>query len=362
MTRPGDYGPEMSALRLLDDEAIEAITAGDPVVPELLALASFAEHVRSAGDRPAPAPSIELQALITAHARAVTRADRARRVIPPSLVGSTARVSHRRLTSIGSRVAGLGIAAKVALGVSIATAGVAGAGVTGALPGPADEVVRDAIEAVTPLDLPNGDSPAGDQGPAGPRPHPPLPPPAPTPRRAAPPAVAPRPASGLRPTTPRGATTPPRAATSRAAATAPPGATGSTRAAAPRPTRPTTTLGRPRATRARVGPATTISSATATTARVSGASGGTTPPASARTHRRPHPGTPRMPLVTRGLTPEWLGTPMPPGLPASTPSASRAGVPSAGRSPSAPGPPSDPDGAAGGLLRPRLAAGGQSGL
>ncbi len=64
-----------------------------PSSPELLALASFAEHVRSAGDRPAPAPSIELQALVAAHARAVTRADRARRVIPPSLVGSSARVS-----------------------------------------------------------------------------------------------------------------------------------------------------------------------------------------------------------------------------------------------------------------------------
>ena len=172
MSRPGDYGPEMSALRLLDDEAIEAITAGDPVAPELLALASFAEHVRSAGDRPAPSPSLELQALITAHARAVSQADRARRVIPPSLVGSPARVTHRRLTSIGSRVAGLGIAAKVALGVSVATAGVAGAGAAGALPGHADEVVRDAIEAVTPLDLPNGVPPAGDQGPGGPSPAP----------------------------------------------------------------------------------------------------------------------------------------------------------------------------------------------
>ncbi len=165
MTGPGDYGPDMPALQFLDDEAIEAITAGDPVAPELVALASFAAHVRSAGDRPAPPASLELQALITAHAGELSRADLARRVTPPSLVGSPARGAHRRLASIGTKVAGLGLAAKVALGVSVATAGLAGAGATGALPGGADDVVRDAIEAVTPLDLPDGVAPSGGEGP-----------------------------------------------------------------------------------------------------------------------------------------------------------------------------------------------------
>jgi hypothetical protein len=150
----------MSALRFLDDEAIEALTLGDEVVAELAALAVFAEHVRAVGDGPAPQPSLALQSLISAHVSAVARADRARRVTPPALemlpgsVASSRRAAQQRLSSIAGKVAGLGVAAKVALGVSIATAGVAGAGAAGVLPGGADRAVRDAIEAVTPLELP----------------------------------------------------------------------------------------------------------------------------------------------------------------------------------------------------------------
>lgn len=172
MSDPGDHGSDMPALRYLDDEAIEAVTLGDDVVPELATLASFAAQVRSLGDEPAPRPSPELRALVAAHAREVARADCARRVAPPVLAvgafGASGRAAQRRLASVAGRVAGLGIAARVALGVSVATAGVAGAGVAGALPDGADRAVRDAIEAVTPLDLPGRHPGAADDVGVGP--------------------------------------------------------------------------------------------------------------------------------------------------------------------------------------------------
>jgi hypothetical protein len=169
VSHTGDDDLDMSALRFLDDDAIEAVTVGDDVVAELATLASFAAQVRSLGDEPAPRPSLELQALIAAHAREVGKADRARRVTPPSLgvdgLLAPGRAAQRRLASVAGRVTGLGIAARVALGVSVATAGVAGAGVAGALPDRANRAVRDAIEVVTPLELPGRDPGVADVGP-----------------------------------------------------------------------------------------------------------------------------------------------------------------------------------------------------
>jgi hypothetical protein len=52
-----------------------------------------------------------------------------------------------------NKLARLGLAAKVSLGVTVATAGVAGAGAAGVLPDQANERARDAIEAVTPVEI-----------------------------------------------------------------------------------------------------------------------------------------------------------------------------------------------------------------
>jgi hypothetical protein len=152
-----DDGPEMSALRFLDDEAIEALTLGDDVVLELAPLAVFADRVRAVGEEPAPRPSLELQSLFAS--QAATKANRSVRAMRPAGWGPVVRPrrAQERLAGVAGRVAGLGIAAKLALGVSVATAGVAGAGVAGALPDGATQAVQHAIEAVTPLDLGDND-------------------------------------------------------------------------------------------------------------------------------------------------------------------------------------------------------------
>ena len=56
---------------------------------------------------------------------------------------------------LAGRVAGLGLVAKLGLGTSIAAAGVAGAGAAGVLPAGASNAVRDAIEAVSPVEFDN---------------------------------------------------------------------------------------------------------------------------------------------------------------------------------------------------------------
>lgn len=65
------------------------------------------------------------------------------------------------LATAAGKLISLGLAAKVGLGVTVATAGVAGAGAAGVLPDQANERARDAIEAVTPVEF---DEPADDHG------------------------------------------------------------------------------------------------------------------------------------------------------------------------------------------------------
>jgi hypothetical protein len=61
------------------------------------------------------------------------------------------------LSIAAAKLAALGLTAQVGLGVSVAAASVAGAGAAGVLPEPANDRVRDVIEAVTPADF---DAPA----------------------------------------------------------------------------------------------------------------------------------------------------------------------------------------------------------
>lgn len=59
-----------------------------------------------------------------------------------------------------SKLAGLGLAAKIGVAAAVTTVGVAGAGAAGVLPDRADERGREAVEAVTP---PASDRPADDR-------------------------------------------------------------------------------------------------------------------------------------------------------------------------------------------------------
>ena len=140
----------------LTDDVVEAIVRGDPVGtdagPKAVAVAAFARRVQALGDARPPVPSADLAAVLGGGLLA-----------PPGRVSTNGSTSWLRGQAV--KVVGLGVAAKVALGASVAAAGVVGAGAAGILPGPASDAIRDAIETVTPIDFaePGG----GDAGRAG---------------------------------------------------------------------------------------------------------------------------------------------------------------------------------------------------
>jgi hypothetical protein len=140
VTTSGDHGREMSLTWLLDDETSEAIMRCDEVDRGLEHLAVFAKQVRNLGDGPPPPASPELQALIASGGRLAGAAGR-----NPMFVDQT-------MTATG-RVASLGFAAKLGLGTAAAALSMAGAAAAGVLPDQANDAVRHAVEAVTPVEF-----------------------------------------------------------------------------------------------------------------------------------------------------------------------------------------------------------------
>lgn len=133
----------MTRLPLLDDDTIDAFLDGEPVPVQIRHLAEIRSLVDVVGDGPPPPASPVL-------ARVLAGAPDA-----PTLVGA-ARPATRRRTRL-ARVAGVGIAVKLAVGVSAAAAGVMGAGAAGVLPETADKAVRHAIEIVSPIEFDDTD-------------------------------------------------------------------------------------------------------------------------------------------------------------------------------------------------------------
>jgi hypothetical protein len=101
-------------------------------------LTDFLSELRSWGTGPAPVPSQALTRLLDG-------ADHVEPDPPPLT---------RRRKMLVPKIAAMGLAAKAALGLGIATAAVATAGMAGALPAPAQNTVAAVVNAVTPLDLP----------------------------------------------------------------------------------------------------------------------------------------------------------------------------------------------------------------
>jgi hypothetical protein len=137
----GDHDPDMSLTWLLDDETSEAIMRCDEVDPRLDHLAAFAKQVRDLGDGPSPPASPALQALIASEGGLGRGATRRSRML-----------ADRTMTATG-KVAGLGFAAKLGLGTAAAVVGMAGAAAAGVLPDAAQNAVRHAVEAVTPVEF-----------------------------------------------------------------------------------------------------------------------------------------------------------------------------------------------------------------
>ena len=153
-TGRGDHEAGMRATRVIPDHVIEAIVDDQPVDATFAQLVAFAGHVRAVGDGPVPRPSEELVALLEGRIKPVLgTADAPHLLAATTRSGALTGPATKRLASFASKVAGLGLAAKIGLGTSLAAASIAGAGAAGVLPAAANDTVRHAIDAVSPIEL-----------------------------------------------------------------------------------------------------------------------------------------------------------------------------------------------------------------
>ncbi len=113
----------------------------DEVDRSLEHLAVFAKQVRDLGDGPSPPASPALQALIASGGRQGCGA-----------TGRNRMFADQTMTATG-RIAGIGFAAKLGLGTAAAALSMAGAAAAGVLPDQANDAVRHAVEAVTPVEF-----------------------------------------------------------------------------------------------------------------------------------------------------------------------------------------------------------------
>jgi hypothetical protein len=147
----------------LSDETVEALLSGSIPDGDLAGTAAFVAGVKAAtGDGPAPSPA--LAALFAAGGISTDKGD-----LPATAAsnvhGPAPQVSGlpkwRKLSMhIKRYVAGLGIAAKVAMGAGIAAAATTGAGAAGVLPPPVQHAMAAAVDAVTPFSMPEPPVPA----------------------------------------------------------------------------------------------------------------------------------------------------------------------------------------------------------
>ncbi|MGH9279510.1 MAG: hypothetical protein ACRD12_15590 [Acidimicrobiales bacterium] len=145
---------------LLDDESIESLLGGRGSG----SVAEFIREISSTAEQPPPVPNAALAAVL---ARGVSTdkgdllATAGSNVHGPAeqVAGLPKWRKPQSMFPVTGLLTGLG--AKVAAGVMAALAGVAGLGAAGALPGPAQDVVANVIETISPLDVPGGTVHAG---------------------------------------------------------------------------------------------------------------------------------------------------------------------------------------------------------
>lgn len=159
MSGVGDHDSEMSRRQATEDAVIEAFFTGHGTqAVDLGPLVVFAEELRTMAAGPVPpVRSAELAALLAEGFSTDTGE-------LPAAAGSSASgpaanaaglTKWRKRKMIVETLAGLSLAAKATLGVSVAAASVTAAGAAGALPGPAQHAVSSAVEAVTPFSFPD---------------------------------------------------------------------------------------------------------------------------------------------------------------------------------------------------------------
>lgn len=173
MSTVGDSDDEMLGHHHLDDETIESFLSGrNPATEGLGPLAAFADDVQLAIDRPVPAPTVSLAAVLAKGFSTETGdlpATAASNVTGPApqaagLPKWRKRMVPQLLSGIAAKLAGLGMAAKAGLGLALAGASVTGAGAAGVLPDPAQNAVAEVVGAVTPFEFPDGANDNADFG------------------------------------------------------------------------------------------------------------------------------------------------------------------------------------------------------
>ena len=150
MTARGDDVHEMPRRRPIDEQAVEEILDGTSTRDDLDGLHAFVVDVRTAAAGPMPAPSAELEHVLTRGfstdkgdlpATAASNADG-----PAEQAAGLPKWRSAQM-KVSRYVAGLSIAAKITLGAGCVFAATAGAGAAGVLPGP----VQNAVDAVSPF-------------------------------------------------------------------------------------------------------------------------------------------------------------------------------------------------------------------
>jgi len=146
MSSDGDYEGEMLWKRTINDATIEDLLAGngkDPV------LAGFIADAHSVVSGPVPPPSGVLASML-AHDVSTPSAP------VPSSIEEAGAEPRRRHMPIPAALVSMSLFAKLALGVGVAAAATTGAGAAGVLPAPAQNVVANVVETVTPFTMDHG--------------------------------------------------------------------------------------------------------------------------------------------------------------------------------------------------------------
>ena len=163
MTGSGDYSTEMFR-NPLDDAAIEAFFTGQPAGEELAPLAGLVEDLRSMASGPAPVPSMQLAKMLaegfsTANGDLLVTAASNVPGPAPQAAGlpkwRKKMLLSELLAALTTKLAGLGMAAKAGMGLTLAAASTTAAGAAGVLPAPAQHAVATVVSSATPFSFPD---------------------------------------------------------------------------------------------------------------------------------------------------------------------------------------------------------------